>query len=114
MDEVPAREAGQPVHASKHPTLHLQAHHQHRGGICDPGQLSSAAAHLLISHCCSAGVPAVRQTLSRAPPAARRVWKQRRRGDPLHGGGCRGHRALLDQRGHAQGPQSHPEQPTVR
>jgi len=51
----------------------------------------------------AAGVPAVRQPLAGAAAPAAGVWQQRRRGHPLHGGGHRGHRAVLDQPGQPQG-----------
>lgn len=70
----------------------------------DSGEPRSPAAGVLdLTSRISAGVPAVRQTLPGAPPAARRVREQRRRRDPLHGGGRGGHGALVAQRGDPEG-----------
>lgn len=44
-----------------------------------------------------AGFSTVRQTLARAAPAAGRLWKQWRRGNPFHGGGHRGDGAVMDE-----------------
>lgn len=49
------------------------------------------------------GVSTVRQALFGATPAGRRLWKQRRRGDPFYGGGYCGHGTLLDKHGQPQG-----------
>lgn len=71
---------------------------------CDSVELRSPAAGVLdLTSRIYAGVPAVRQTLPGAPPAARRVREQRRRRDPLHGGGRGGHGALVAQRGDPEG-----------